>query len=197
METHRAFMSSFLIRNNPNVMAVLQGHISDHISLLANEKIQQEMAPQLQQIQQMMQNPQTAQQAQMQQQQLQIEMAKRIAVLISEMTNKMLEEEAEALEERSQDPLVDLKQQEIDLKEKDIQRKAMEEQQKLGFQEKKLAETTDMNKEKIQSQEDIAQLRANVNLEKVEKDERNKKIDLMEKRMDRRNKGNGARQKSN
>jgi len=197
METHRAFMSSFLVRNNPTVMGILQGHISDHISLLANEKIQQEMAPQLQQIQQMMQNPQMAQQAQMQQQQLQLEMAKRVAVLSAEITNKMLEEEAEALEERSQDPLVDLKQQEIDLKEKDIQRKAMEEQQKLEFQEKKLEETTDMSKEKIQSQEDIAQLRANVNLEKVEKDERNKKIDVMEKRMDRRNKGNGARQKPN
>ena len=92
----------------------------------------------------------------------------------------MLEEEAEMIEERSQDPLVDLKQQEIDLREKDIQRKAMEEQQKLDFQKDKLGQNTDMQKEKIESQEDIAQLRANVNLEKMDKDVRNKKVDLKE-----------------
>jgi hypothetical protein len=37
-----------------------------------------------------------------------------------------------------------------------------------------------MQQEKIQSQEDIAQLRANVNLEKMDKDMRNKNIDLKE-----------------
>ena len=36
------------------------------------------------------------------------------------------------------------------------------------------------DKEKIQSQEDIAQLRANVNLEKTDKAMRNKNIDLKE-----------------
>ena len=56
----------------------------------------------------------------------------------------------------------------------------MEEQQKLDFQKEKLGQNTDMQKEKIESQEDIAQLRANVNLEKMDKDVRNKKVDLKE-----------------
>jgi len=102
------------------------------------------------------------------------------ATLIAEITDKMLEEEEEMLEQRSEDPLVDLKQQEIDLREKDIQRKSMEEQQKLKFQDKKLGQNTDMQKEKIQSQEDIAQLRANVNLEKMDKTIKDKKTDLKE-----------------
>ena len=135
-------------------------------------------------VQQMMmqaqQNPQMAQQAQQAKQVLDVEMAKMIAIIEAEITNKMLKEEEEMLEQRSQDPLVDLKQQEIDLREKDIQRKAMEEQQKLDFQDKKLGQNTDMQKEKIQSQEDIAQLRANVNLEKMDKTIKDKKTDLKE-----------------
>ena len=184
MDTHRAFMSSFLVRQNPQVMGLLQAHISDHISFLASEQVQEKMQEKIQQVQQMMmqaqQNPQMAQQAQQAQQVLDVEMAKMIAIIEAEITNKMLKEEEEMLEQRSQDPLVDLKQQEIDLREKDIQRKAMEEQQKLDFQDKKLGQNTDMQKEKIQSQEDIAQLRANVNLEKMDKTIKDKKTDLKE-----------------
>ena len=184
MDTHRAFMSSFLVRQNPQVMGTLQAHISDHISFLATEQVQEKMKEKIQEVQQMamqaQQNPQMAQQAQQAQQVLDVEMAKMIAIIEAEITDKMLEEEEEMLEQRSQDPLVDLKQQEIDLRGMDLHRKAMEEQQKLKFQEKKLGQNTDMQKEKIESQEDIAQLRANVNLEKMDKTIKDKKTDLKE-----------------
>jgi hypothetical protein len=184
INAHRGFMSSFLIRQNPQVMSLLQAHISEHISLLATEEIEQLMAKELQEVQmavqQAQQDPARMQQAQQLAQQAELAKAKQIATRVAEITDKMLEEEEEMLEARSQDPLVDLKQQEIDLREKDIQRKAMEEQQKLDFQDKKLGQNTNMQQEKIQSQEDIAQLRANVNLEKMDKDMRNKNIDLKE-----------------
>ena len=184
MDAHRAFMSSVLVRQNPQVMSILQAHISEHISLLATEQVQEKMKEQIAAQQQMMmqaqQNPQMQQQAQQAQQILDIELSKMVAIMVGEITSKMLAEEEEMLESQSQDPLVDLKQQEIDLREKDIQRKAMEEQQKLEFQNKKLGQNTNMQQEKIQSQEDIAQLRANVNLEKMDKDMRNKNIDLKE-----------------
>jgi chaperonin GroES len=184
IEAHRSFMSSFLVRQNPQVMSLLQAHISEHISLMATEEIEQLMSEELQQVQSMLQeaqqDPQRMQQAQRVAQEAELAKAKQIAARIAEITDKMLEEEEEMLEQRSQDPLVDLKQQEIDLREKDIQRKAMEEQQKLDFQDKKLGQNTDMQKEKIQSQEDIAQLRANVNLEKMDKTIKDKKTDLKE-----------------
>ena len=184
IEAHRSFMSSFLVRQNPQVMSLLQAHISEHISLMATEEIEQLMSEELQQVQSMLQeaqqDPQRMQQAQRVAQEAELAKAKQIAARIAEITDKMLEEEEEMLEQRSQDPLVDLKQQEIDLREKDIQRKAMEEQQKLDFQDKKLGQNTDMQKEKIQSQEDIAKLRANVNLEKMDKTIKDKKTDLKE-----------------
>ena len=184
IEAHRAFMSSFLVRQNPQVMSLLQAHISEHISLMATEEIERLMSEELQQVQTMLQeaqqDPQKMQQAQRVAQEAELAKAKQVAALIADITDKMLEEEEKMLEQRSQDPLVDLKQQEIDLREKDIQRKAMEEQQKLDFQDKKLGQNTDMQKEKIQSQEDIAQLRANVNLEKMDKTIKDKKTDLKE-----------------
>ena len=66
----------------------------------------------------------------------------------------------------NQDPLVGLKQQEIDLRGQDIQRKAMVDEAQIGINEKKLSQTAKIAQDRIESQEDIAQLRANVNLSK-------------------------------
>jgi hypothetical protein len=66
----------------------------------------------------------------------------------------------------NQDPLVGLKQQEIDLRAQDIQRKAMVDEAQIGIDEKKLRQTAKIAQDRIDSQEDIAQLRANVNLSK-------------------------------
>ena len=66
----------------------------------------------------------------------------------------------------NEDPLVGLKQQEINLRAQDIQRKAMLDEAKVGIDEKKLRQTAKIAQDRIDSQEDIAQLRANVNLSK-------------------------------
>ena len=59
-----------------------------------------------------------------------------------------------------------LQQQEIDLRAQDIQRKAMVDEAQIGIDEKKLQQTAKIAQDRIDSQEDIAQLRANVNLSK-------------------------------
>ena len=70
------------------------------------------------------------------------------------------------MEGQGQDPLVGLKQQELQLKAQDIQRKAENDAARIDIDMKKMDQTEDLTKEKIQSNEDIAQLRANVNLSK-------------------------------
>ena len=82
------------------------------------------------------------------------------------MTDQMVAEEAVALEESNQDPLVNLKQQEINLRAQDIERKAMVDEAKIGLDEQKLRQNAKIAQDRIDSQEDIAQLRANVNLSK-------------------------------
>ena len=78
----------------------------------------------------------------------------------------MFIEEQQSMEGQGQDPLVGVKQQELQLKAQDIQRKAENDAARIDIDMKKMDQTEDLTKEKIQSNEDIAQLRANVNLEK-------------------------------
>ena len=152
MDAHRAFMSSVLVRQNPQVMSILQAHISEHISLLATEQVQEKMKEQIAAQQQMMmqaqQNPQMQQQAQQAQQILDIELSKMVAIMVGEITSKMLAEEEEMLESQSQDPLVDLKQQEIDIKKSEAELKAQQMGEKQALEEKKrLKEEAKMTKE--------------------------------------------------
>ena len=91
----------------------------------------------------------------------------RTAEKIVEMTEEMIAEEQEYLESENADPLIELKQQEINLKAMDNERKKNYDEVRLGLDQAKLQQTADLTQDKIDSQEDIAQLRANVNLEKA------------------------------
>jgi hypothetical protein len=167
IEAHRAFMSSFLVANNPPTMGLLQSHISQHIALLAREEIQAKNAEAIQE--QAMQfggqiPPQLAQQFQ---QQNEIEIAERI----TELTNEMVAEEQEMMNMDKKDPLIDLKQQELMLRAQQLQQnKELSEKrldldtEKLNFEGQKLEQKDEMDKERLQSQEDQAELRAEVTL---------------------------------
>ena len=162
LDAHRALMSSFLVKSNPQVMAILQSHIMEHVSIQAREEVEEETKPEIEQM--------TAQYGGQLPQELQLQVQERlesqVAEKIAEMTDEMVQEEAEAVQEMTQDPLVGLKQQEIDLRAQDIQRKAMLDEAQIGIDEKKLRQTAKIAQDRIDSQEDIAQLRANVNLSK-------------------------------
>jgi len=67
------------------------------------------------------------------------------------------------------DPLVQLRDKELDIKIADMERKATEFASKQEFEERREGERQDITREKIDSQEDIALLRADVNLERIEK----------------------------
>ena len=82
----------------------------------------------------------------------------------------MFIEEQQSMEGQGEDPLVALKQQEINLKAGDLERKTVADQAKLGLDKAKLDQTAELTQDKIDSQEDIAQLRANVNLSKQKND---------------------------
>ena len=87
------------------------------------------------------------------------------------MTEGLVAEEQEYLGQKDSDPLIDLKQQEINLRAQEIQqnkenadRKLELDAEKLNFEGQKLAQKDEMDKEKLQSQEDQADLRAEVTL---------------------------------
>ena len=168
IDGHRTFMSSMLVRSNPQATILLQAHVMEHVSLLAREQVEAENAPLIEQEARKFggQLPPDLQA------QFQEEVERQVATKVTEYIEEMFVEEQEAMAGQGSDPLVELKQQELQLKSQDIQRKAQNDQQKLDLEGAKLDQSAKIAQDKIDSNEDIAQLRANVNLEK-QNDKRN------------------------
>ena len=166
IRAHRAFMSSVLVKSNPQVMSLLQGHITEHVGLMARAMVQEEMQPEIEKITQQYggQLPQDIQA------QLQMQMESAVAVKIAEIIEQMVAEEQEMFDQMGDDPLVQLKQQEIDIRKNEAELKAQQGGEKQALEEQKMTQKDTLDREKMQSQEDIAQLKANVALDKAEGD---------------------------
>ena len=171
IDAHRAFFSTFLVKNNPQVMTILQAHITEHVALQAREEVEQEMKKEFEEIQAQAGGQLTPEQQTEMQELLESKIAERIV----QMTEAMVTEEQQALAESGEDPLIALKQQEINLKAQDIQRKTEYDDARVGLDKARLDQTAEIAEAKMDSQEDIAQLRANVNLTKQKEIEQSKK----------------------
>ena len=162
IDAHRAFFSSALVKTNPQALMILQSHIMEHVSLQAREEVEQEMAKEFE----LIQAKSGGELPPEQQNEMQELLESKISERIVEMTEKMVTEEQAMMSEQGEDPLIQLKQQEINLKAQDLQRKATYDEGKMALDAAKLAQTEELAEAKMDSQEDIAQLRANVNLQK-------------------------------
>ena len=176
IEAHFSLMYSSVVKGNPMVMANVQGHIMQHISLKAQEQVQAEMAPQMQQLQQM-----PPEQQQMMQQQLMQQMQNKAAVLEQELIAEFVAEYEQLLKDSATDPLVDLKKDELELREKEMIRKGKEANRKLGLEKTKLDTNTKVDREKIDQQKDAVAIRSAIAVDKLEKDSINKVMDKAEK----------------
>ena len=167
METHLAMMSTPVVQMNPQAMAALQGHIQEHIGLLAEQQAQQivmeQAGPEIQQVPNAIELLQPAIQRQ-------------AAMIIADLT----EQYAQTVEQvpEGEDPLVSIRKQELQIKAADMQRKASEfeakqqlerekeamdaqiAQERIRLQEDALADKTKVAEDRIQTQRDIAALNA-------------------------------------
>jgi hypothetical protein len=147
-----------MVQINPQLYAMMESHLMEHIALLAAEQVEQqpEIAQQNQQIQQMMQqaeqNKQMAPQAQQAQQQFMQEKESQIATIEAKMVKEMVEEERKRAEEMQDDPLVKLKQQEIDLRALETMLKTKEEKARLNKDWTIDSERIDLDRDKLEAQ---------------------------------------------
>jgi hypothetical protein len=154
MNTHGEFVATRMVQINPQLYAMMEGHILEHIAILAATQVEEEMKEQTMQVQQMaqqaQQNPQMGQQVQMAAQELQSQKESRIAELESVMVAEMRKKEKEAME-NNQDPLVRLKQQEIDLKAVEMNMKGEAEDNKIMADIGIEAEKLDLERDKLKA----------------------------------------------
>ena len=165
---HLNFMSTNLVRNNPMVMGALQKNILEHISLMATEQVQLEFREQFMQLQQMQQQAAANPQIQQQLQQITQKIEARKAQLIAEMTEEFMKEEKTITSQFDHDPLLKLKSREVDLRAMENERKKQEMQKKTEIDQAKLVQGQDIHEDKLEQNEELAELRADTSIEKQE-----------------------------
>ena len=140
--------------------------------MMAQEQVEMEFRDKIQkvqQIQQMMtQNPQQQPdpriQAEVQNLQLQIEARK--AQLIAEMMEEFLVEEKKITSQFDNDPIAKLRARELDLKAQDNMRKMQEDENRIALDRMKAMMNQNIQEEKMEQNEELANLRAETSLEK-------------------------------
>jgi len=187
IDSHITVYNSAVVKTNPQLRAMIQAHVYGHIDLMARQQAMQD--PEVQQMQQQMQmmgpppgmappqlggpmggppsgppgaspslappqggapmgppppNPMQAM----------------IESKVAQITADMLEKIAPIFEaEDTNDPLVELRRQELDIKAKDVQRKAMEAQQRMEMDEDRIDKDYAMDQERMDLQADIADMK--------------------------------------
>ena len=163
---HLNFMSVNMVRNNPPVMAAIQKNILEHISIMAQEQVQMEFREQMMQMQQMQQMSAMDPQIQQQLQMLTNQVESRKAVLIAEMTEEFMKEENEITSQFDNDPLLKLKSREVDLRAMENDRKREADKTKEDLERAKLMQSRELAEDKMDQNEELAELRAGVSLAK-------------------------------
>ena len=163
---HLNFMSTNMVRNNPMVMAAIQKNILEHISIMAQEQVQLEFNEQFQQMMMMQQQAQTNPQVAQQIQQITQQIEARKAILIAEMTEEFMNEEKKITSQFDSDPLLKLKSREVDLRAMENERKKEEMEKKVELERAKLVQSKELAEDKMDQNEDLAELRAETSLTK-------------------------------
>jgi hypothetical protein len=154
MTAHIIFMKTPIAASSPPVFALLQAHLCEHIAFKARGVVDAQMRAMMEEAMQMGQQPP------------QVDLESKVAELIAQYTEEVMA----ALmppPEGEVDPLVELRSKELDIKAADLERKAAEFDQRLLFDVAKEDAKEQMSADKIDSQEDIALLRAEVNRERI------------------------------
>ena len=165
---HLNFLATNLVRNAPMVGAAIEKNCLEHISLMAQEQIEIEFRdelPQLAQMQQMaQQNPQLQQQAMMMQQKIE----SRKAVLVAEMMEEFMKEEKKITSQFDHDPVAKLRARELDIRAIDNEKKRQEAQEKLNLEKMRAMMNQGNVEDKLDQNEDLAELRSDTSIEKQE-----------------------------
>ena len=169
---HLNFMAMNMAKNNPVITASLEKNIFEHISLMAQEQLELEFAQEIQQLAQLQQaiqmNPQVQQDPQVQQQILTLttQMESRKSKLIAEMMREFRQEEQEIMGAFGNDPIAQLKARELDLRALNESMKREQDQEKINLDRSKQLMGQQQFDEKLEQNEELANLRASTSLTK-------------------------------
>ena len=180
--THMALLKSPPVQMNAQVQALIHSHIMQHLQMKADVLGRQQMPPEMQQqLQQLEQQAQQASPAEAEQLALQVN--DMIAQFSAPIMAELVTEYTQQVEAPSdEDPLVAIRKQELALRGQEL---SMEQQQFLQEEQRKAQEAqlrATVDRERIEAQEDIADLRDDTARERLEQQARFKMLDLQNRK---------------
>jgi hypothetical protein len=172
---HVAFMKTPLVMTSPQVMGTFYAHVMEHVSQKARQLVTKEIEEVIGQAQLMAQSgaidPQMAQEQIMKvQQNMQdpVQMEKLISMQMEKIMMDVLPDLMPVGNSPMEDPLVQIRMQELAIKEKDLKRKTEEDQGQMLVELQKMEQRAATDAARIESQEDIAGNRNKVNRERID-----------------------------
>ena len=171
---HVTFMKLPIVQTTPNIYAIFMAHLQDHISMKARLQVMQQVQAQQAEAQQAALaaqmgaiDPMVAQQAMQQAQTVTPEQIEsEVALLEAQFTEELTQMLAPA--QGQQDPLVQIRQQELAIKAAEAERRAQQDSAELDLERQKLQQKAMTDAARIELQEEIAEDRADVNRERIQ-----------------------------
>ena len=161
---HRAFMSSVLVRTMPDVLVNAMGHVLQHASMLSAQSVLEKNKEKLEQLAEQF-GGQIPEQIQMQ---INNVIQEQISQVQAEIMNQMVAEEQEYLEGGGgEDPVVELKKQELDIEQQRVMADAMAKQAKTELDIAKLEQKAMIDSAKLQQTAELAAQRNNIQMQKL------------------------------
>jgi len=155
IQAHLLFGLSPIVQAQPALAIDLNKHLMQHISLKAREAVEVQIMAAEQQMGQQAQNVDELKVSQ-------------IATLEAQFLAEVQQMQAQMSGAGKPDPVIALKEKELQMRAMKDQADAQFDFSKLNLEQQKLAQKEKTDQARIQSQEDIAQLRANINLQKLD-----------------------------
>jgi len=163
IKAHRFFMSSVLVKANPMAVMSLTSHIMQHVSLLATQVVDQALVEEAEKLRAQFGDQVPPEQIQA----LQMQRGIKIDEEIAKITEQMVTEEAESMQDQNMDPLVLLKQQELALRQAEMEMDSQLKGEQQGLKENQFDYKQVLDAQKLQKDYDLANLRANVARERA------------------------------
>ena len=180
VETHRAVFLTQVVKENPQIQAMVISHVMQHLQFLASQMAQEQMPPEtMERITQAQQGLQQMPVDQQQQaaQQIQMLLDQFAAPIMAQLSAEFLQ----SIGQGSEDPLVEIRKAEVDLKGQELdQEQAQFEAKQNQRAEEKLLEN-EIQRARIKVQKNVADDKLDVALQRLQQQADLKLIELEQK----------------
>jgi len=180
VETHRALFLTQVVKENPQIQAMVISHVMQHLQFLAAEMAQQQIPPEtmerINQVQQQLQQMPVDQQQQAAQQ-IQMLLDQFAAPIMAQLSAEFLQ----SIGQGSEDPLVEIRKAEVDLRDKELDQEQSQFEAKQNQRaEEKLLEN-EIQKQRINVQKNVADDKLDVALQRLQQQADLKLLELEQK----------------